>query len=119
MLSSTQRNKPSTSASKVLSRLFAWSAKLLSATGGLRTRQLGRLGGRLVAKIRLSRVLFKDEDKMMLEVALKEDYSFTVEEGDSFLSIVFVKAVPDEVTGRVKIVDWDPIAEESQDGQGD
>jgi hypothetical protein len=70
-----------------------------------------------VAKIRLSRVLYHDEHKAMLEVAMEEDYTFEVAEGDSFLSLIFVKAVPDPVSGRIKMVDWDPFDGET-DAQG-
>lgn len=62
-----------------------------------------------MAKVRIARVLHQDEAFLTLEVPLDENRELKVEDGDRYFSFVFVHAVPDEVSGRVKMVDWDPF----------
>lgn len=66
-----------------------------------------------MAKIRIARVLHQDEAFLTLEVPLDENRELRVEDGDRFYSFIFVRSVPDEETGRIKVQDWDPFGEDA------
>lgn len=60
-----------------------------------------------MAEMRVGRVLHEDDDFVTLEVAKSDRRELRVEDGDRYLTLVFVKASPSAVDpGRV--VAWPP-----------
>lgn len=54
--------------------------------------------------LRVARVLSQDDDFATVEIAKRDDVPFLVNEGDEFLTILFVH----QVDGGVSV--WDPFA---------